>query len=325
MPIARGIKTSLQMWDETTYGVDPGSINAETMNFVTFAPSGSLERLMDDTISGRRGAAASIVGNKDLTGQIATKLAPESCLRYLHHLVGAVATTGAGPYSHLFSLAQDLPVGFGMQLDYGSAIAAPGRFLHMKGCRIAKGSFKFPSSGFVEALYDVRGADFNLTDVALADATPGAYGHTGFSMFSATITEGGSPIATATEVGLEWDNDLDDSLFVIGGGGVRGDLPEGFAKIKGSGTFLFKDVTLLNKGLNSTTSSLVLTLQHGTGAGSVGNEKITFSIPNLKWDVKTPTVDGPKGLKVQLNWMSERVGSAEDASSITVLSSRIAL
>lgn len=325
MTIARGIKSSLLMWDETAYGADP-TIDAERMYFRTFAPSGTLQRLMDETISGRRGAAASIVGNKDLGGQILTTLAPQSALRYLHHLIGAVDTTGGGaPYTHLFSLAEDLPTSFGMQLDYGAAIAAPGRYLHMKGCRIAKGSFKFGSNGFVDASYDVRGADFDLADVAVADASPGDYGHTGFSMFSADITEGGSPIGTSTDLTLEWDNDLDDSLFVIGGGGVRGALPEGFAKIKGSGTFLFEDVTLLNKGLASTTSSLVLTLQHGTGAGTAGNEKITFSIPNLKWDVKTPSIDGPKGVKVQLNWMSERSGSAEDASSVTVLSARAAL
>lgn len=326
MPVARGIKTSLLMWNETAYGVDPVSIDAERMYYRSFSPSGTLQRLMDETISGRRGSAASIVGDKDISGQIVTTLAPESAMRYLHHLIGAVDTSGAGaPYTHLFSLAQDLPPGFGLQLDYGAAIGSPGRWLHMLGCRMAKGSFKFGASGYVDATYDVRGADFHLDDTAVADASPGDFGHTGFSMFSANITEGGSPISESSEVTFEWDNDLDDSLRTIGAGGIRGDLPEGFAKIKGTGTFLFKNVDLLNKGLASTTSSLVLTLQHGTGDGTAGNEKFTLDVPNLKWDVKTPPVDGPKGLKVQLNFMSERVGAAEDATSATILSARAAL
>nr|HPG93669.1 phage tail tube protein [Dokdonella sp.] len=201
MGIARGIATAVQMWNETAYGVDPVSIAAEKMFYRTFNPSGSLKRLMDETITGRRGMPSSIAGDKDVTGQILTTFAPQSALRYLQHLVGGPTTTGgASPYTHAFNLAGALPTSFGMQVDYGATLAAPGRFLHLLGCRIAKGSFKFQPSGFIDATYDVRGADFNLTDTVVADAAAAEYGHTGFSMFSAVVTEGGSPIGDLAEV-----------------------------------------------------------------------------------------------------------------------------
>lgn len=323
MGIARGIATSVQMWNESTFGVDPVSISAEKMFFRTFNPSGSLKRLMDETITGRRGMPSSIAGDKDVTGQILTTFAPESALRYLQHLIGGPATSGASaPYTHVFSLAGALPVGFGMQVDYGSTLSAPGRYLHLLGCRIAKGSFKFMPSGFVDATYDVRGSNFNLSDLAVADAAAAEYGHTGFSMFSAAVKEGGASIGDLAEVTLDWDNDLDDTLRTIGQGGVRGDLPEGFAKLTGTATALFKNATLMDKALASTTSSLNLILQHGTGAGTAGNEHAEFDVPALKWEMSTPPIDGPKGLKVSLKWTAERVGSAELAAAVTIKSAR---
>lgn len=322
---ARGIASKLLMWQETAFGVLPVTPVAEKMYFRTVNVSGSLARIIDETITGRRGMPRSIVGNKDVSGQIMTTLAPQSAMRYLANLIGTPVTTGAGPYTHNFSLAGALPTSFGLEIDWGSAIATPGRFTRFSGCRIAKGSFKFGSSGLVDASYDVRGADFDLSQVAAVDAAPDEYGHTGFSMFSATINEGGAPIATVQDIGCEWDNDLDDTQFVIGGQGRRGALDEGFAKISGTLNALFTSTALLNKGINSTDTSLVITLQHGTGLGSVGNEKFTLSIPYMLFDVTTPAIEGPKGIKQALKFTAHYNGTAEQAASAEILSSRATL
>ena len=323
---ARGIAAKLLMWPEVTYGITPVTPSAENMYFRTCNVSGSLARLIDETISGRRGLPRSIIGNKDVSGTIMTTLAPQSAMRWLANLIGTPVTTGASPpYTHTFSLAGALPVGFGLEIDWGSAIATPGRFTRFSGCRIAKGSFKFGSSGFVDASFDVRGADFDLSAVAPIDASPDDYGHAGHSMFTAVITEGGSPIATVQELTFEWDNDLDDSQFVIGGGGKRGALDEGFAKLSGSVTALFADTSLISKGINSTDTALTLELSHGTGAGTAGNEKMTFAIPYMLYDVKTPGIEGPKGIKQQLAFNAHRNGTAEQAANVVILSARAAL
>lgn len=323
---ARGIAAKLLMWQETTFGVTPGSPAAELMYFRTCNVSGVLARLIDETISGRRGLPRSIIGNKDVSGTIMTTLAPQSAMRWLANLIGTPVTTGASaPYTHTFSLSGALPVSFGLEIDWGSSIGTPGRYTRFLGCRIAKGSFKFGSSGFVDASFDIRGADFDLTQIAPIDASPDDYGHAGNSMFTATITEGGSPIATVQDLTIEWDNDLDDSQFVIGGGGKRGGLDEGFAKLSGSLTALFADTTLINKGVNSTDTALTLALQHGTGVGTAGNEKMTFAIPYMLYDVKTPGIDGPKGIKQQLAFNAHRNSTAELAANVVILSARAAL
>lgn len=326
MTVARGIYSRLVAWPELTYAVTPVTPSAEVMYYKSFTPGATLARMIDETISGRRGTPRSIVGNKDVSGQLVATLAPQSAMRMLANLIGAPATTGASaPYTHVFSLANPLPVSMGLELDYGAAIVGAGRYLRLVGVRVAKATFKFQSSGFCEVTYDLRGADFSLTATTPIDASPDDYGHSGFSMFSATLTEGGAPYAQATDLTIVWDNDLDDSLFVIGGGGVRADLPEGFCKISGQMTALYASASLITKGIDSTDSALVLTLQHGSGVGTASNEKITFNVPNLLYDVTSPPVDGPRGLRQQINYNAHQVGTSEQAASVTILSGRATL
>lgn len=320
MAQARGIATKIQFWDESTYATTPATPVGENMYFRTSSIAGSIARAMDETISGRRGMPPSIATNRDIQGQLLQTLAAQSCIKGLKHLIGApVITTIGSAHQFVFSIGGGaLPVSFGIEKDFSSAIATPGRYEVLKGCRISKGSFKFSPTGFIDATYDIRGATFDTSGVATLDSTPDDFGHTGMSMAVATLNEGGSAIATVTDLTLDWDNDLDDSLFTIGGGGIRGSLPEGFAKITGQLTALFTDASLLNKGLNSTESSLVMTLQNGTGDGTAGNESIVFNIPNLFYDYKSAEIPGPKGLKVQLNFNAHRSGTNEQAASVTV-------
>jgi hypothetical protein len=324
MAQARGIATKIQVWDETTYGVTPATPVGENMYFRTCNVKGSIARAIDDTINGKRGEPASIMTNRDISGQIVQTLAPQSCIKMLKHLIGIpVNTTITTAHQYVFSLAGGaLPPSFGMEQDFSTAIATPGRFLVNKGCRVSKGSFKFTPAGFIDATYDIRGATFDLSGTVSLDPTTDDFGHAGFSMFTAVIKEGGSVVAIVTDFTVNMDNDLDDTLFVIGGGGVRGALPEGFFKISGTITALFQDAALLNKGLNNTESSLEIILTNGVGDGTAGNESFDMTLPNLFYDFQSPEIPGPKGLKVTLNFTAHRSGAAEQAASVTVKAMR---
>jgi hypothetical protein len=323
MSQARGIATQIQVWDESTYGVTPVTPAGEILPFRTCNVKGAIARAMDETIRGVRGLPPGIQTNRDVSGQIVQTLAPQSCIKMLKYLIGAPTITTIGTATQfVFSLAGAFPVGFGMQKDYGSAIATPGRYEVLKGCRLSKGSFKFGASGFVDCTYDVRGATFDTSASASADSSPDSFGHSGFSMAVGSLKEGGSTIATVTDLTIDWDNDLDDSLFVIGGGGVRGSLPEGFARISGSLTALFTDASLLNKGRDNTESSLEMLLSNGSGDGTAGNESIKFLLPNLAYDYTSPEIAGPKGIKVTLAFNAQTSGTSEQAASVTVKAMR---
>lgn len=328
MAQARGINTKVQAWQETTFGTTPGSPTTENMYFKTFPVSGKIAQIVDATMAGGlRGRVASIQGNRDVTGTITTTLAPESCVKYLANLIGTPTITNLGVSKNQFVFAPGtgalaLPVGMGFEVDYSTAIATPGRFLRYAGCRISKGKFTFKSDGLVEADYDIIGSSFDWSQSATISATPGDFGHSGFSMFTAALQEGGSASTVVQQVDLTLDNQLDNSLYTIGGGGVRGALPEGFFASSGMVTALFQDMSILTKALNSTDSSLQITFTKGTGDGSAGNDSLVFLIPHLQYELAAPPIDGPKGLMAKLNFTGNRVGTSEDGFSVTLKTPR---
>jgi Phage tail tube protein len=265
-----------------------------------------------------------ITGNIDIAGQIVVNLAPESCAKYLANLIGnpTVTNLGAGQNQFVFNAANGLPVSFGLQLDYGVAIPTPGRYLRMYGCRIVKGALAVKSEGFGQLTLDVKGSSFDWSQSTSVSTTPQDFGNSAFSMAQCVLSEGGSPIATVMEYNLAWDNDLDDSLYTIAGGGTRAFLPEGMAKITGSVKALFTDMSLLNKAIGNTDTSLETKWTKGTGVGTAGNDSLDILVPHLTYKLQSPTIDGPKGLMATLNFTGFRLGGAEVAAVATLKTPR---
>lgn len=326
MAQAKGINTKVQAWQETTFGVTPGSPTTELMYYKTFPVSGKIAQIVDATMAGGlRGQVASIQGNRDVAGTITTSLAPESCIKYFANLIGTPTITNLGAGANQFVFvpgAALLPVGMGFEVDYSTAIATPGRFLRYAGCRISKGKFTFKPDGLAEADYDIVGSSFDWSQSSTISASPGNFGHSGFSMFTCALQEGGSASTVVQQVDLTIDNQLDTSLYTIGGGGVRGALPEGFFSTSGTVTALFQDMSILTKALASTDSSLSLTFTKGAGDGTTGNDSLALVVPHLQYELAAPPIDGPKGLMAKLNFTGNRIGSSEDAFSITVKTPR---
>lgn len=129
-------------------------------------------------------------------------------------------------------------------------------------------------------------------------------GHTPWDAFEITLVqEGGSgTLLNVQKATVNIERDIDTGAYVIGGRGTRNSLPEGRAKVSGSITALFdaQALALFHKAIRFQESSLKIEAQHGTGAGTAGNEKFTLFIPELKWGKDTPKVSGPQGLVMEI-------------------------
>lgn len=322
----RGTQIALGLFNETVYGQAPSPTPSGERAYIrTSGLRGEIAKIVDDTLAGRRGRQAGINGNKNVAGGIQIHLAPQSSLRWLAHIIGTPTTTGVGPYKHVFAVgagALALPPGMTIEMDLGTTVGA-NRYIRFHGVRVRQAQFTFGSSGFAAVNLDLLGSNFELATTPL-DATLDDHGHTAWSMFTATLQEGGAPIANVQQLGVTWNNDLDEDTFVIGGGGVRGELPEGFVIVNGTMSTLFKDTALLQKGINSTDTSLNIVLQNGTGDGTAGNEKFEMNIPHLRFAATTPEVQGPRGLRGQYNWEAHANGVAEFAGAVTIDNARAA-
>lgn len=305
MSQARGIDTIIGLYDESTYGVDPGAPDAQKLYVKNFKVASKQNLIDSETLNGQRSRSRPTAGNIDLDGDFEVELAAESMGTLLKHTLGSNVTTGAGPYTHTIKIG-NLPVGMVLEKDHGSTISGAGRYEKFNGSRIAKASFDFQNEGYINAAFSVKGRSSTLGSAPL-DATYTDNGHTPFSIFEGVLQEGGGTSAIVKAAKIDLDNDLDDSLYAIGGAGLRRALPEGFATISGEITALFEDAVLLNKAINGTQSSLKVTLSRGTGLGSAGNEFMEFTVTNLLYERSSPPIEGPKGILVTLGLKGFRV------------------
>jgi hypothetical protein len=310
MSQARGTGATFALYEESTYGAAPGTPDGKKLYLSSFGLALQQNRTASNVLSGERSRTEPYLGNKSVQGNLATEIGAENLPWLLKHALGAVATTGSGPYTHVLTIANSLPTGLTLEVDYGAAISGSGRYVSYNGCRVNQMTLSFPQEGACTASFDLMGAKAVAGSAAL-DATLTDTGHTTYSAFSSTIQEGGSAIATVRSAEIVLANDLDGQGYVIGGGGELGQLPEGFASISGTLTVLFSSAALMNKALSDTASSLAITLARGDGLGSAGNESMLFEVEQLKYEPSTPAVEGPAGVVQTLKFQGYRSGSAK--------------
>jgi hypothetical protein len=298
---ARGSGATFAIFqDETTYGTAPGSPAGAKLYLRSFGVQAQQGQESSQVITGNRARPKPYLTNRNIQGQLTGEINAENLGFLLRHALGVVSTTGTGPYQHAINIGA-LPESFTLEVDYGSAISGSGRYIQYSGCRVNQATFSFPQAGACTFSMDVVGAQETPASSPL-DATLTDTGHTTFDAFSATIEEGGSAVADIKSVEITLNNNLDTDGFVLGGGGVRGALPEGFAVVTGRLTALFDSATLMNKTLNQTESILFIGLSRGSGSGAAGNEAIQFHVPKLVYDRHTPPVPGPAGILAELSF-----------------------
>lgn len=308
MPQARGSQATFGLYEETAYGANPGAPDGQLMYVKSFGVADSRNLLQSQTlVGGSRAKPKPVRGNFDAGGSIPVEIAPESIGKWLKHSLGVISTTGAGPYTHVFTIG-DLPVGLMLENDYGSNITGSGRFNQYNGSRIGSAKFNFPQEGFIDAEFSIKSVAGTPAAAAL-DATLTDNGHNPFSMAEATIKEGGVTAANVQSCDFTLTNGLDESGYVIGNGGKRIALAEGDAILVGTVTALFDSLALLNKAINYTESSLEVTLTRGDGLGSAGSESLVFLVQQLIYEMKKPAVEGPGGLLVTLPFTSYLKGA----------------
>ncbi|RJS04874.1 phage tail tube protein [Xanthomonas sp. CFBP 7698] len=308
MAQATGAKSRVIAVTETTYNEIPATPDAELIYIQTFTLKPSAAREQDPTLSGFRGQARGTLGRREVAGQATVSLAPGSIGFWLKHLIGAPATTGsASPYTHTFSLANPLPAGITFEVDYGAAIAAPGRYMRYSGCRVNQAQFQFQTQGTPSATIDLLGSSSDGTIATSLDATPTDPGHAAWGVSNlALVLDGGTTEVCLESLNVTWSNDLDGDLWCINNGGQRHGLPEGFAIVTGDGVAQFDTPVLLNKALNDQDLAIQVSLTRGTGAGTAGNESLVITIPLSTIDQTAPEISGPRGLKMPFNFVAHR-------------------
>lgn len=314
MAQAQGSKGQIIFQPESTFKTDPGTPDAKKLHFVTESLKLSRNLITSPIIRGERNPVQPVRGNVDVAGSIQTHVQAFQLGSMLKAALGAATVTGTGPYVHTIKIGQSLA---SLLIEKGFGDIA--QFFKYNGCKVNKLSLTAKPEGFQDISFDFIGAKETVAGTSF-DATPTDGGYKPFDGFSiASVKEGGATIAIVTEVAMSLENNLDGSAYVIGGAGERASLAEGVVKVSGSLKALFDSLTLYNKAINSTESSVEIVYQLGTGDGSAGNEYLGFNIPELEFSPNAPVINGPQGVLVDLPFEAYYYNDAGASAMIITL------
>jgi hypothetical protein len=313
MPQAAGANAQVIYQSEATFGVTNPSPNATMMPIISESISQKRNLIRSNVIRSSRNPVKPKQGNKEVSGNIVTELNPFMGI-LLRHLIGANTTTGAGSNKTHTMKVGALPVGLSIEKGFLD-LTVPKYFL-ANGCRMNKGAFQITPEGPLAVTFDYMGKKVSANSASF-DSTPTDLGHQGWDMSEVVLLEGVGALANAGDLRFDVTNNLDGGNYVIGGSGERHQIPEGATLIEGSLVTLLEDMSLLQKAIDFTETSITATLTRGTGDGSAGNEYVQFLFQELIYGEATPLITGPKGVMVDLPFSAYyRAGDAVSALQI---------
>lgn len=317
---AKGAKTLTNLAYETTYGTLPTTGKWYRLPFNKNALTGKQNLIESNTITGRRDAVQPGIGQMDASGQLDLPLDARNIGLILKAILGKVTTVagttteGKAPtsYTHTFKVGDEVP-----SLVLEKCFPDIGLYYQYLGVKASKFSLT-AQTGNNETTYtmDTMAAD-EVEATATAAKTPTQLALTRFNNFNATVKEGGTVLGVCRKMQLDIDNGLDGDTFVLNGKHTRPSINEGIIKVTGNIECLFTDNTQLEKAINSTTTSLELGFTFGDYA-------LNFLIPELNFARATPSIDGPKGILITLDYQAFHEKDANDSIIIATLKNDVA-
>jgi len=308
----RGATAKIAIGYESTYGTAPSDGFVLPVNSCDVV--GSQVRNTPATLTGSRNPVTPFVGNMDVGGSIVVPADSDAIIYWLAAMFGDPSTTGADPYVHEFKIASSQP---SFTLEKQFTDVATDVYERFVGCKISSFGLTVGGDGELTISMNVLGAQ-QSEETSSIDGSPTTVSLDRVNNFSAAINEGGGSLANATEVSLNVDFGLDPNQFVIGGGGVRGDIPAGIIAVTGNVTTLFEADTLLDKAIDDTASSLKITCTESA------NSVLEFEIEELLYSVNGVPIPGPQGLLVSLDFVGYYSSGSEASAIVARVTNNVA-
>ncbi len=324
MPVL-GSAVRVALYDEVTYAVSSGLTLGMLAYYVECGLAASRNAVQSNVISMDRSRSLPGLGNLDLSGPFKVELAPQDVGFYLRHILGAPVTVGASaPYTHTFR-PSTLPVGLLVEKNWVTA-GITSKVEHFLGGKVAEATFDFPQEGAATLSMTIQGSKYTIAAAPL-DATLADPGHTGWFAPDVSINIGGSACLIAKSASIKISNNLQTDRYALGTGGLRVDMPEGFADVSGSVNVIV-DTTLfsafIDKAQARTDTALEVICTFGTGTGaSAGNEKLSLKLDHAIIDLTSVPINSPAGVEVSFNFTGYKSGGT-DKGLVAVLLSPLA-
>lgn len=299
---AIGANAFLSYVEESTWGTTPGSPSMVLLKAATYGEtlSANMEELRSNSINSNRAVESVRGGNFDVGGGIPFEAALLGFGTILKHALGDVTTTGAGPYTHVIKRGT-LPAGLTIEKGFDDI----NQYFVYTGCKVNSIDFNVASSGLVTGTLNILGKQVSASGTSLG--TPSSSTHTPIVHHEATAVNEGGSSATILNLTCSITNNIQADRYNVGSR-YRAAAQEGKGDATGTVTFLFEDLTLYNKWLNETESSLDITFTQGSSS-------LKLDFPSVYYTGQAgPTIETDQGVVIALNFRA--VYDATDASDV---------
>ena len=289
MAQAKGSKVRLLLDYETVFGTDPGVPAAFIMPVNEISLEGGQAKISPKTLRGIRDPYKPFAGNIDASGPIIVPVDYTAFWYWLKLMFGDPATTGAGPYEHVFTVGDTQPSAV-LEKQFTDNAS----YWKYNGCKIASWNISFGGDGELISTFNIVGMKENDASGSPFDAAPTSLSLGRLNNFEASVDEGGSSSDEIISLDLTVDFGLDIEQRAIGSEGARSSIPEGILEVSGALVAQYNDDVLIAKGFNDTETSLKITITSGTNI-------LEIDIQELEYERFQTMVTGPQGVQQTTN------------------------
>ena len=176
-----------------------------------------------------------------------------------------------------------------------------------KGCMVNTLSLSIPANAMVTGSFGIIGASGSYVSSAMYATPAASLTNSPFNSFSGEIEEGGVVIAIVTSINIQLTNNL-EPLFVVGSD-LSPAISSGRSNLTGTISAYFPDLTLIDKFINGTETSV--TIQLGDT-----EDYYVFDMSRVKYTGADNPVNGEGPIVINMPFQALRDSS--DASNIVI-------
>lgn len=310
MPIRHGRNTQLLLQRNTgAYRAVPAPVGAFSMKFSELEMGRDPQRQEDPTITNSPLASKKDSGEPVFGGSIKAILCLNDIGQWLSLLWGAPVTTGAGPYTHTFTLDLSQRPDALLQLGYINASKFP-QWLGVMVNSLAWEVKEADQSFTVELM---AGEETSPEPVVAFDAAPTVYAKNRAVSKGGEVydVDGASTLGRVTKASVTIANDNEGQNIADGTEGF-GEVLVGQPAISGSVSVLFDDtVNIFDHGRDHTSKPMTL-----ISANEAGDNWLKLILSAVEFGEIKHKVATSKGLVVDTEWSAHGTATIELVNGI---------
>ena len=302
--MSNGSRHSLGYIVESTYGTTPATPTVKALRHNTTSVGLGKDTLASEELRSDRMTVDFRHGPKQLKGDIVAELSYGSFDDILEAVLCGTWSAGTPDTLRNGTTRRS----YTMRRIFAD-LASGDAYHLLKGCEFNTCELSIVPSAIVKATFGIIGQDQLTQSTEISGATvQAALTSEAMTAINGSINEGGSAIATVTELTIKIENGM-EARFVVGDEKtLRPSI--GRSNVSGQITAYFEDGSLLNKFINETNSSLQVTLEDTAG------NQYRITLPNIVYTGGQPDIGGEGPITLAMPFQA--VYSASELCSIII-------